>query len=146
MRILPTFTAIFLKRISLDDDLVETSPRHLFFIYFFFRIAVLCVLLLLLYFFNFAVGLHVPEAGLLVVISAEIDDILDKIYNEIVLNRLKTTLVGLIKFWIFSLKLNIYSYLLKKVLYIPTKSLRKLSSKRSKLISYSNSGLICRII
>jgi hypothetical protein len=124
-------TIVFFGRLSIQYDLIKACPWHLPNCCFLLWISILDVFFLLRYSLDLAVGLHVPEASLLVVISAEVDDVLDKVDNKVVLSGSTSTLVGLIRFWIFTLKLNIYSYLLKNVRYIPTKSLRKLSSRRS---------------
>lgn len=54
---------------------------------------------------------HIPEKGLLIVVSAEVDQVPNKIDDQIMLNVDSCTLVGLIKFCNLSLKLNVSSNL-----------------------------------
>lgn len=99
--------------LSLQDHFVETGPTYLllscFWFFFLFFLKIFASFLLdLLYSLQ---GFHVPEEGLLVVVSAEIDEVADQVDDEIVLGEDGGTFVGLIKFCSLSLKLNISSNL-----------------------------------
>ena len=82
----------------MQNDLVKTRSWHLSSSSLLLWITLLNILLLFFNLFDFIISFHVPETSLLVVISTEINDILDKIDDQIMLNHLKFTFVGLIKF------------------------------------------------
>jgi len=112
----------------LQHDLVETCPAYLF-DYSYLLVTLLALLLdtvLTLLFLDLCTLLHisgvlaiplglallhVPAEGELVVIPGEIDQIPDQIDDQVMLHTPDGTLVGRIRFWIFSLKWKVYSYL-----------------------------------
>ena len=95
----------------MKHQLIETGSSQFFMSLFDFFLFLFSLFVFLFYFFDLHVGFHIPKAGLLVVIPAEVDKVLNEIHDEIVLGEERGTLVGRMRFCILSLKLNISSYL-----------------------------------
>lgn len=103
----------FLGDRSLQHNLIETWPPYLLYVdYLLLNLNILIqILTLLLNLLYLAMRLHIPKESLLIVVSTKVNQISNQIDNEIMLYYKWYTLVGLIRFCIFILKLNISSYL-----------------------------------
>ena len=104
----------FLLYFSPENNLIETASADLFISIFieiliFFNLFAVFFLNALNFVLILVVILHEPEHNLLVVVSAEIDQVPDQIDYEVVLIYGICTLVGLRMFWSFSLKLKVSS-------------------------------------